>query len=75
MSRRPASVTQAEIQRAIRAAKEEGAEAVEVITSGGGKIVMLLKGVPLAPAEPADEFTRWERQYESEKAARRRDRD
>jgi hypothetical protein len=64
MSRRPASVTQAEIQRAIRAAKEEGAESVEVMTSGGGKITVLLKGVPLVPPAKSSLENEWDAVYE-----------
>jgi hypothetical protein len=40
MSRRPAVITQADVRRVIRAAKQEGATAVEV--EPGGKIVIRL---------------------------------
>jgi hypothetical protein len=36
--------------------------------------VVLLKSAAVVPAVPEDPFTQWERQYESEKAARRGDR-
>jgi hypothetical protein len=39
-----------------------------------GTIIVQLKGAPLALTVPEDPFTQWERQYESEKAARRGDR-
>lgn len=53
MSRRPATFTQADVRRAIRAAKQEGAERIEVV---GGKIIVHLKPstaeeTALAPAE------------------------
>ena len=53
MSRRPATFTQADVRRALRAAKQEGAERVEVV---GGKIVIHLtpstgEQTALAPAE------------------------
>jgi hypothetical protein len=38
MSRRSASFTQADVARAIRAAKQEGAGRVEIITAGGTTI-------------------------------------
>jgi hypothetical protein len=72
MPRRPATFTQADVVRAIRAAKQAGAEAVEVRPDG--TIIVQLKGAPLALTVPEDPFTQWERQYESEKAARRGDR-
>jgi hypothetical protein len=72
MSRRPVAVTQAEIQRAIRAAKREGADSVEVRPDG--TVTFLLKGVPLTPPDPEDAFAKWEREYEQEKASRGRQR-
>ena len=72
MSRRPAAFTQADVARAIRAAKQAGAESVEVRTDG--TIVVSLKNVPPAPAAPDDPFTQWERKYEQAKAARRGER-
>jgi hypothetical protein len=69
MPRRPATFTQADVARAIRAAKQAGADSVEVRPDG--TIVVSLKSVPPAPAAPDDPFTRWEREYEQTKAARR----
>ena len=69
---RPATVTQADIARAIRAAKQAGAEIVEVRPDG--TIVVLLKSATIVPVARDDPFTQWERQYESEKAARRGER-
>jgi hypothetical protein len=69
MSRRPAAFTQAHVARAIRAAKQAGAESVEVRPDG--TIIVSLKSAPLAPAAPDDPFTRREREYEQAKAARR----
>ena len=70
MTRRPAPFSQASIVRAIRAALQTGAEAVEVRRDG--TILLLMK----APASaPADEFEIWEREHEQAKASRRRVRD
>jgi hypothetical protein len=73
MPRRSATFTQADVARAIRAAKRAGAESVEVRPDG--TVVVLLKSAPILPAAPDDPFTQWERQYESEKTARRGERD
>jgi len=70
MSRRPASIAQADVARAIRAARQAGAEAVEV--GRDGTITILLKAPTIAPA---DEFEAWEKEHEQAKAARRRQRD
>lgn len=57
MSRRPAKVTQADVARALRAAKQVGARSAEVRLPDGSTIVVDLspplttEGVPLAPAE------------------------
>ena len=51
MPRRPAKVTQADIARAIRAAKEAGAS--EVTVDGEGVIRIALRK-SLAPVEPAN---------------------
>lgn len=50
MPRRSANLTQADIARAIRAAKQAGAECVEVRPDG--TIIVLLKNPPIAPQEP-----------------------
>ena len=54
MPRRPAAVTQADVARTIRAAKQAGAERVEVHPDG--MISVVLKDVPMSvPAvSPAD---------------------
>jgi hypothetical protein len=70
MSRRPALLSQADVARAIRAARQTGAECVEVRRDG--TIIVLLKAPTIAPT---DEFEAWEREHESQKAARRRQRD
>jgi hypothetical protein len=73
MPRTPATVTQATVARTLRAARQAGAHAVEVRPDG--TVMILLQAPPIVPAEaPADAFTEWEREYESAKAARRRDR-
>jgi len=43
MSRRPAAITQADIARAIRAAKQAGAAEVEVRVGNGVTIVIRMK--------------------------------
>jgi hypothetical protein len=70
MTRRPALLSQADVARAIRAARQTGAEAVEVQQ---GKITILLKAPTIAPSD--DPFENWEREHEQAKAARRRQRD
>jgi hypothetical protein len=70
MSRRPAAVTQSDVARVIRAARQAGAPAVQVC----GNVITILLQAPQAP-EPGDAFAEWERTYESTKAARRRDGD
>jgi len=50
MPRRPAAFTQADIARAIRAAKQAGAVSLEMRPDG--TIVVLLKVSPTAPQEP-----------------------
>lgn len=53
MSRRPALVTQAEVARAIRAAKREGASAVEV-KCDGSLLIHLLPQSPLSTPDAVD---------------------
>jgi len=72
MMRRPASISQADIARAIRAAKAAGADAVEVVQSNGTTVRVILNAPPVVPA--LDQFEAWERDHEQAKAARRRDR-
>jgi hypothetical protein len=52
MSRRPAHITQADVARAIRAAKQAGAEMVEV--QPDGKIVIRIRAPAEQPPDPAD---------------------
>ena len=52
MPRRPATITQADVARTIRAAKQAGAGAVEV-RRDGTIVVLLTAPPPLAP-EPDD---------------------
>jgi hypothetical protein len=73
MPRRPATVTQADVARTIRAAKKAGAEGVEVRPDG--TISIILKGVAIAPTAIEDQFEKWERENEQAKAARHRKRD
>ena len=55
MPRRPASITQADVARAIRAAKQTGAAEVEVRVAGASFLIRLASstgaGTPLEPAE------------------------
>jgi hypothetical protein len=53
MSRTPARVTQADVARAIRAAKQTGAGAVEVLPDGTIRIQLAPPAAPLAAPEPA----------------------
>jgi hypothetical protein len=54
MPRRPATVTQADVARTIRAAKQAGAEYVEVRPDG--TIVVALKDAPIsAPSISSDD--------------------
>jgi hypothetical protein len=69
MSRRASTISQADVARAIRAARQAGAECVEVRPDG--TIVVILKAPPVAPSD--DPFEVWEHEHESSKAARRRD--
>lgn len=50
MPRRPATITQADVARTIRAAKQAGADSVEVLTRDGAKII-----VRLVPVESSTE--------------------
>jgi len=50
MPRRPARITQADIARAIRAAKEAGASAVTVDNEGVIRIVLTSSPAPIQPA-------------------------
>ena len=56
MSRRPAVITQADVTRAIRAAKKAGAAAVELHIGQDAKIVVRIdpSTAPDAPLEPQE---------------------
>lgn len=69
MTRRAATFSQADVARAIRAAKQTGAAGVEVLD---GKITILINAPPIAPSDE-DAFDKWKRENESAKAAGRRD--
>jgi hypothetical protein len=56
MPRRPAKVTQADIARAIRAAKEAGASAVTVDSAGIIRIALTASTAPVLPATDLDEI-------------------
>ena len=71
MTRRVGTILQVDVSRAIRAAKRNGAGAVQVAPDG--TITILLTAPPIAPADE-DAFQKWEREHESAKATRRRDR-
>jgi hypothetical protein len=51
MSRRSATVTQADIARAIRAAKQAGAESVEVRPDGTIIVLLTRSSAPMAPED------------------------
>lgn len=56
MPRRPAKVTQADIARAIRAAKEAGASAVTVDGEGVIRIVLTANATAIKPTNDLDEI-------------------
>jgi hypothetical protein len=60
MSRRPAPLTQADIARALRAAKQAGAKSVEV-RPDGSIVVLLTNGSVVAPPPRAGdpELEKW----------------
>ena len=55
MPRRPAKVTQADIARAIRAAKQAGASAVTVDADGIIRIALTSNVAPIKPANGLDQ--------------------
>jgi hypothetical protein len=55
MPRRPAKVTQADIARAIRAAKETGASEVTVDREGVIRIALTASAAPIEPASDLDQ--------------------
>lgn len=72
MSRRPAAVSQADVARTIRAARQTGASVVEVVQRDGTVIRVLLTTPPPSPAD--DPFDQWKQENEARKAARSRNR-
>lgn len=54
MSRRPASFTQADLNRAVRAAKQAGAGSVEVIRRGDEASILIHIAPSTAPQAEAD---------------------
>lgn len=56
MPRRPAKVTQADLARAIRAAKEAGASAVSVDADGVIRIALTSSAMPTKPTAGLDEI-------------------
>jgi hypothetical protein len=54
MSRRPAQIAQADIDRAIRAIKKAGLTSYEIAIEGP-RIIIRVPGRPLAPDEPVAE--------------------
>lgn len=55
MSRRAASITQADVARTIRAAKQAGAASVEVVNKDGTRIIIRLNE-PAATLAPEQEI-------------------
>jgi hypothetical protein len=55
MPRRPAKITQADIARAIRAAKEAGANAVTIDADGAIRITLSTDPMSVKPANDAEE--------------------
>jgi hypothetical protein len=73
MPRRPAKVTQAEIARAIRAAKEAGASAVTIDGEGVIRIALMASAAPIRVANdlgeiwaPSEALQRYLKRTESE---------
>jgi hypothetical protein len=56
MPRRPAKVTQADIARAIRAAKEAGASAITVDAEGVIRITLTAEATPIKPPNDSGEI-------------------
>jgi hypothetical protein len=55
MSRTPARITQADVARVIRAAKQAGAGTVEVLPDGTIRISLIAEDKKTAPVEPEQE--------------------
>lgn len=56
MSKRPATFTEAEIRRAIRAAKAEGFDHVELVPSTEGLKIVCERMARAKPLEPVEEL-------------------
>lgn len=56
MSRRPALITQADVARAIRAAKQAGAAEVEIRFGGQTSILIRISTGAEKPLEPTEEI-------------------
>jgi hypothetical protein len=56
MPRRPATITQADVARAIRAAKQAGAAEVEVQVGTARIVVRIQPTIPAAPLESDEEI-------------------
>lgn len=58
MSRRPARMTEADMRRALRAAKHEGAAGIEVLPNGTIRVLLVaaLSTDEAPPLEPAKEI-------------------
>lgn len=71
MSARAAAVTQTEIARALRAARQEGASAVRVLPDGS--ILIHLSTIPAVddPDTALDPFDTWKREHEARNASTR----
>ena len=69
MTRR-AVLTEGDVARALRAAKKQGVEQVEIRSDG--TIVMLLKAVPHIEADNdnLDDYERWKREDDIKKTSR-----
>lgn len=59
MPRRPAKITQGEIARVIRAAKEAGAAEVVIDGEGQIRIPLSLNGVASPPSQECDDGQAW----------------
>lgn len=73
MTRRRAAVSQADVARTIRAARQTGASVVEVVQRDGTVIRVLLT-TPRPSPNANDPFDQWKEENEARKAARSRNR-
>jgi hypothetical protein len=54
MTRRSSSITQVDVARVLRAAKQAGVAEVEVRTPSGSTIVIRIMAPPTSPTDPED---------------------